>query len=122
MPEHTDEFIDMLEVCFPDVKNLFIFDNSSGHGAFSDGALLAQRMSKGWGGKQPKMHPTCWTDSGGNLHLQSMAFEVGDAEPVSKCAGRTQPDTHVGCAKGLHQVLCEGNCGVPPCGYTYSQN
>ena len=36
-----------------------------------------------------------------------MVFEVGDAEPASKCAGRMQPDTHIGCAKGLHQVLCE---------------
>ena len=107
MIEHTDEFLDMLEVCFPDVKHLFIFDNSSGHGAFADDALLAQRMSKGWGGKQPKMHSTCWTDSERNMHVQSMVFEVGDADPASKCAARKEPDTHVGCAKGLHQVLYE---------------
>ena len=107
MIEHADEFLDILEVCFPDVQHLFIFDNSSGHGAFADDALLAQRMSKGWGGKQPKMHSTCWTDSEGNMHVQSMVFEVGDADPVSKCAARKEPDTHIGCAKGLHQVLCE---------------
>jgi hypothetical protein len=36
-----------------------------------------------------------------------MVLEVGDAEPVSKCAARKEPDTHVGCAKGLHQALHE---------------
>jgi len=111
MIEHTEEFMGMLDVCFPDCQHMFVFDNSSGHGAFADNALLAQKMSKGWGGRQPKMHSTTWTDSQGNLRVQHMVFQQGDPEPISKCSARLKKGEAapgcVGQAKGLHQVLCE---------------
>jgi hypothetical protein len=39
MLQHVDEFMDVLEVVMPDCKHLFVFDNSSGHGAFAEDAL-----------------------------------------------------------------------------------
>jgi hypothetical protein len=83
MIEHTEEFLDTLDVCFPDCQHVFVFDGSSGHGAFADDdALLAKRMSKGWGGRQPKMHSTTWADSQGNLRVQHVVFQQGGPEPV----------------------------------------
>ncbi len=69
MLRHIDEFLDVLEYVFPDFQNLLVFDNSSGHGAFAEDALLSQRASKGWGGRQPKMRDTKWVDSSGNTQL-----------------------------------------------------
>jgi hypothetical protein len=116
MLRHIDEFLDVLEHVFPDFQNLLVFDNSSGHGAFAEDALLSQRASKGWGGRQPKMRDTKWVDSSGNIHLQSCVFTEEDRVtfpngPVSKCSQRLQvgekePD-FVGCAKGAHQILYE---------------
>jgi len=78
MLQHVEEFMDILEVVMPDCKHLFVFDNSSGHGAFADNALLAQRVSKGWGGKQPKLREAEWSDSSGIVHVQKMVFEEAD--------------------------------------------
>jgi hypothetical protein len=103
-----------LEVVMPDCKHLFVFDNSNGHGAFAEDALLAQRISKGWGGKQPLMRDTQWVDSEGTMHLQKMVFVEADRikfpdGPVSRHSGRLKPNEGppdwVGCAKGAHQVL-----------------
>ena len=100
----------------PDCKHLFVFDNSNGHGAFAEDALLAQRISKGWGGKQPLMRDTQWVDSEGTMHLQKMVFVEADRikfpdGPVSRHSGRLKPNEGppdwVGCAKGAHQVLFE---------------
>jgi hypothetical protein len=116
MLQHVDEFMDILEVVMPDCKHLFVFDNSSGHGAFAEDALLAQRISKGWGGKQPLMRDTQWVDSEGTIHLQKMVFAEADRikfpdGPVSRYSGRLKPNEGppdwVGCAKGAHQVLFE---------------
>ena len=36
------------------------FDHSCGHTAFAEDALIASKMNKGPGGKQPKMRDTVW--------------------------------------------------------------
>ena len=114
--QHVDEFMDVLEVVMPDCKHLFIFDNSSGHGAFAEDALLAQKMSKGWGGKQPLTWDTERVDSEGTTHEQKVVFVEADRinfldGPVSRHSGRLKqnegPPDWAGCTKGAHKVLCE---------------
>ena len=39
---------------------LFLFDQSSGHCAYADDALIASKMNVSDGGKQPFMRPTRW--------------------------------------------------------------
>src|ERR1700722_487369 len=43
---------------YPDGVGVFIFDCSSAHEAYADDALMAHKMNRGPGGKQPKMHDT----------------------------------------------------------------
>ncbi|PWW74281.1 hypothetical protein C7212DRAFT_212228, partial [Tuber magnatum] len=48
----TELAIPIAQLAYPGYEFLFLFDNSSSHGAFAQGALLAQNMSLGPGGKQ----------------------------------------------------------------------
>jgi hypothetical protein len=70
-------------------------------------------MSVGWGGKQPLMKQTAWCDAKGKKHVQDVVFTGKKGEKkTSSCSGRKKnkkdPDpSHVGQAKGLHQVLWE---------------
>ena len=56
---------------YPEGIAVFIFDCSSAHEAFADDALIAHKMNKSPGGKQPKMHDTIIPATG---QLQSMVF------------------------------------------------
>ena len=98
---------------FPNHEHLFVFDNSSNHGLFSEDALVANRANKGWGGKQPRMRSTHWRDEDGEIRVQHMIFQPGDPEPISKYGGRLQhkecPPSHIGQPKGTHQILHERN-------------
>jgi hypothetical protein len=85
--------IPIFEAKFPDAIGLFMFDNSSNHGAFLPDALVANRMNKGPGGKQPKMRKTFW---GPNNVEQLLVWP--DDHPDPKLRG--QP-------KGIEQVLRE---------------
>ena len=168
MIQHCVEVMDGLDVKFGrgQYQYLFLFDHSSNHEAFADNALRASVMSKGWGGKQPKLRTTVfykhkavlpsdiqrhprhrvlrvgehvkvkgwwstrrdkWSDGviaehndteGWNKHTyvvefpdgieQSMCFATNSSPPVSKWGGRGTPsESHVGEAKGAHQVLWE---------------
>jgi hypothetical protein len=66
----------------------------------AEDALMEQRMSKGWGGKQPKTHATKWKDSNDVEHVQHVVFQPDDPLPVSKYSGRLKageaPPSHVG--------------------------
>ncbi len=89
--QHLDEYLDILETVCPGHQHLFIFDNSSRHDAFAEDALVANRMNKGWGGKQPHMRATEWMDSSGVMHAKTMIFQDGDPGPISKYGGRGAP-------------------------------
>ena len=41
-------------------RHIWCLDHSCGHTAFADDALIANKMSKGPGCKQPKMRDTVW--------------------------------------------------------------
>lgn len=94
----TEQAIKIFDVKYPDGVAVFIFDCSSAHEAFAEDALLAHKMNKGSGGKQPKMHDTIIPATG---QLQSMVWPADctdlDAQGVS-LAG--QP-------KGMEQILLE---------------
>ena len=124
MLEYQEIQVDIAEVCFPGVQHVFYFDHSTNHEAFADDALRAKRMNGGWGGKQPKMRSTVFTDASGTVNKQSMVFEKGDVLPKrAKCGGRSggkkkkkvsQPSSHIGQPKGLGVILMErGICELP---------
>jgi hypothetical protein len=54
----TKGAIDIFEAKYPDGRAVFIFDCSSAHEAFAVDALVAHKMNRSPGGKQPKMHAT----------------------------------------------------------------
>ena len=60
MIEHCVEVMDGLDAKFGvgQYQYLFLFDHSANHEAFAEDALRASVMSKGWGGKQPKLRST----------------------------------------------------------------
>ena len=59
---------------FPGKKAIFAFDNSSGHAAFAEDALVAGRMNLNPGGAQPKMRDTVFAGQ-----TQHMVFSADDA-------------------------------------------
>ena len=169
MIEHCVEVMDGLDAKFgvDQYQYMFLFDHSANHEAFAEDALRASVMSKGWGGKQPKLRPTVfythkavepedikhhprrgvlsvgkrvqvqgwwstrrrkwaegvivtYNDCDGSWDKgtyvidfeegidQPMCFAPDSPTPISKYSGRgTQPDSHVGHAKGAYQVLWE---------------
>ena len=60
MIEHCEEVMDGLDAKFgaDRFQYLFLFDHSANHEAFASDALRANVVSKGWGGKQPKLRET----------------------------------------------------------------
>ena len=60
------------EVKYPSSQgynHIWCLDHSCGHTAFADDALNANKMSKGSGGKQPKMRDTVWNGQPQTLTL-----------------------------------------------------
>ena len=90
--------IKIFETKFPDGIAVFIFDCSSAHEAYSADALLAHKMNRGSGGKQPVMHETIIPSSG---RPQSMVFPDG-YDGIDK-----DENSLAGRPKGMEQVLRE---------------
>jgi hypothetical protein len=94
----TRDAIRIFEVMHPDGVAVFIFDCSSAHEAFASDALLAQKMNRGPGGAQPKMHDTINPTTG---QAQQMVYPA-DFE------GKDEKGNPLACqAKGMEQVLKE---------------
>ncbi|KAJ7144254.1 hypothetical protein C8R44DRAFT_725211 [Mycena epipterygia] len=94
----TKRAIDIFEAKYPTGRGVWIFDCSSAHEAFAVDALVAHKMNRSPGGKQPKMHATFIPATG---ERQSMVFEPGDN------AVDSQGKSLVGQPKGMEQVLRE---------------
>lgn len=66
-----EDAIKIFNTMYPEGIAVFIFDCSSAHKAFANGALMVHKMNKSPGGMQPKMHntiiPATW-------QLQSMVL------------------------------------------------
>ena len=63
----------VFEVKHPGKVGLFLFDNSTGHNAFAEDALIAHHMGYRPGGNQPHLRPGTWE---GKPH--PMDFVIGD--------------------------------------------
>ena len=63
----------VFEAKHPNKIGRFLFDNSTGHNANANDALIAHRMNYRPGGKQPHMRSTVY-----NGRVQHMDFAVGD--------------------------------------------
>ncbi|KDO15713.1 hypothetical protein SPRG_18747 [Saprolegnia parasitica CBS 223.65] len=112
--------MDCFDVLVPDRQLLVELDSSSGHNKCLPDALKASIMSKGWGGAQPKMHPTVLTQKCLGPYpcsyqagdIQSMVFLDTDAPPVasptaSKCDEERdvmKPKRRASAAKRQHVV------------------
>ncbi|THH13846.1 hypothetical protein EUX98_g9674 [Antrodiella citrinella] len=77
----------------PGYQFLIVVDNSQGHSAYAEDALLVQRMNMRPGGQQARMRDG-WYERDGHRIIQPMVFPPDHAE-------------HPGAAKGMKQVLME---------------
>ncbi|KAI5981433.1 hypothetical protein EDD15DRAFT_2183216 [Pisolithus albus] len=75
---------------------LFFIDNSQGHSAYAEDALLASRMNVNPGGKQPRMRDG-WYQKDGVTVVQKMVFSQD--HPM-----------HTGEPKGIKAILLERKC------------
>ena len=113
--------ITVFEETHPGCQGLFLFDNSTGHNAYAEDALLAHKMSSLPGGKQPKMRDGQLPDG----RKQSMTFRKGEftlfdlqkkikGEKISiKRGTRVGEDSPLsGLAKGSRQVCLEKNIRI----------
>ncbi|KAJ4475283.1 hypothetical protein C8J55DRAFT_536848 [Lentinula edodes] len=82
------------EVHGPGYQALIMVDNSQGHSAYAEDALLTSRMNVGSGGKQARLRNGWYLNSGGTRVSQSMVF------PESHPEYPNQP-------KGIKQILSE---------------
>ena len=70
--EQMEKAVKIAEVKYPSSQgyhHIWCLDHSCGHTAFADDALNANKMSKGPGGKQPKMRDTVWNGQPQTLTL-----------------------------------------------------
>ncbi|KAL4252833.1 hypothetical protein AB1N83_013390 [Pleurotus pulmonarius] len=65
----TKDAIKIFEAKFPDGTAVFVYDCSSAHAAFASDALLAHKMNRYPGGKQPKMRSTIIPATGTGIPL-----------------------------------------------------
>ncbi|KAF9455341.1 hypothetical protein BDZ94DRAFT_1370850, partial [Collybia nuda] len=94
----TKNAIEIFEVKYPNGVGVFIFDCSSAHEAFAADALLAHKMNRGSGGKQPIMRDTVIPSTG---QPQSMVFP-SNYEAVDK-----DGNSLAGRPKGMEEILHE---------------
>ena len=83
---------------FPNAQAVFVFDCSSAHESYASDALLAHKMNRNPGGKQPRMRDTTIP---GTDQVQSMIFS-NDYKGVDKDGNPV-----AGKPKGMEQVLAE---------------
>ena len=70
--EQVAKAVKIAEVKYPSSQgyhHIWCFDHSCGHTAFADDALIASKVNKGPGGKQPKMRDTVWNGQPQTLTL-----------------------------------------------------
>lgn len=114
--------IKIFESTHPGKQGLFLFDNSTGHNAYPEDALLAHKTNSGPGGKQPVMRAGTWQG-----RRQDMVFKVGDTIMYDNMKIKTADEvTHrfnrgqrvcqacplVGVAKGGRQVALERGLNI----------
>ena len=125
MRDHTDELIDILEYLYGNAYIFgFLFDWSSGHAKYPEGALNVNVMQVNFNGKQEtkaKLNPACILDDDHDYSypedfpqnlprlkigdIQHMVFQENDPPPF--CRPNLARESYVGKCKGMKQVLYE---------------
>jgi hypothetical protein len=79
-----EDVVDCLKVLYPAFDFVFLFDHSQGHARKREGALDAKRMSKNYGGVQPKMRETTIDAAAGFLgpHEHELRLPVGAVQQM----------------------------------------
>ncbi|KAG2031714.1 hypothetical protein BDR03DRAFT_994603 [Suillus americanus] len=90
----------------PGYQALFLIDNSQGHSAYADDALLISRMNINPGGKQAQMKDGWFIDAGGQKVIQPMMFPSDHHD-------------HPNEPKGIKAVLQEREVFDENCDYTF---
>ncbi|KAE9389954.1 hypothetical protein BT96DRAFT_834161 [Gymnopus androsaceus JB14] len=93
--------IQIFDVKFPNDVGVWIFDCSSAHESFAEDSLRANKMNRGSGGQQPKMHDTIIPSGPFAGQKQAMVFPDDSEEKDEKgvpLAGKP---------KGMERVLRE---------------
>jgi hypothetical protein len=90
---------------------LFLIDNSQGHSAYSEDALLVSRMNVKPGGKQAHMR-NGWYWSGGQKIIQPMIFASGHHRYANEPKGIKAVLTERGLYQPQLRGKCENKCSV----------
>ena len=70
--EQMTKAVKIADIKYPSSQgyhHVWCLDHSCGHTTFAEDALIASKMSKGPGGKQPKMRDTVWNGQPQSLTL-----------------------------------------------------
>jgi hypothetical protein len=91
MAFQMEDCLDVVKVLHPEVDVLLLFDHSRGDDRQREDGLNVENMSKGYGGKQSKLHPSLIKQVDGYLgpfnrklnegDVQTMVFSVTDDGP-----------------------------------------
>lgn len=108
--EQVEDVLDVIECLYPHFQVVIEVDWSSGHARHRDGALSANSMNVGIGGKQPIPHDSMMT--AGCLGPHDPKLKEGDFQrfafgPNERSHFHTERTDLVGVAKGMKQVLWE---------------
>jgi hypothetical protein len=75
-----EDCVDCLKVIAPQYDYLFLFDHSCGHDKQKEDGLNVEKMSKSYGGRQPKMHDSIIKEVNGYLGPYPKILEPGDVQ------------------------------------------
>lgn len=86
---------------------MFLIDNSQGHSAYAEDALLVSRMNVNPGGKQAHMQPGWFMHNGMRIE-QDMVFSSDHLQFPNEAKGIKQVLSEC----GLYQWQSRGKCGT----------
>lgn len=92
----------------PQYQALFLIDNSQGHAAYAEDALLATRMNLNPGGKQARLR-NGWFERDGNHSVQSMIFPHDHPEFPNQPKGMKVVLEERGLSRPKLRMLCPKN-------------
>ncbi|KAG1740917.1 hypothetical protein EDB19DRAFT_1635048, partial [Suillus lakei] len=103
----------------PGYQALFLINNSQGHSAYADDALLILRMNVNPGGKQAQMKDGWFIDAGGQKVIQPMMFPSNHHDHPNKPKGIKAVLQEHGLLQGRHRGRCQSKCPDENCDYTF---
>ncbi len=125
---NMEQLLQCLQILYPQLEFVFLFDHSQGHAHKRNGALTALNMSRGYGGAQAKMRDTVILEEEGYLgphspivkasDTQSLVYLESDSGPWFLSPVQQQLQRHdrpTGRCKHVDKRSKEGSCGVSVC-------